>query len=135
MCPAPFTVCLLALLAWLPASSAFFPDLSNVSSDATTLQLGGANITDVPAWALARFTALQLLCVSAAFHCKALLPLVAHAPLGRNLSHNAIATLPDGVFSGLTMLDALCVRVCVCVCACVCVCVCVCACACVCVCC
>jgi hypothetical protein len=53
-----------ALLCWAP-TSAFFPDLSGLPSNITTLQLGAANITEVPAGAFARFTVLQFLCVCA----------------------------------------------------------------------
>jgi hypothetical protein len=62
-------VCLLALLVFLATSSAFFPDLSSVPSNATVLQLGGLSITEVPAGTFARFTALQALCVTVSALC------------------------------------------------------------------
>jgi hypothetical protein len=59
-------VCLLALMACLlGTSSAFFPDLSSYPSNVTALRLGGLGITEVPAGAFTRFTALIELCVHA----------------------------------------------------------------------
>jgi hypothetical protein len=52
---------LLALLALVATASAFFPDLSGLPSNTTVLPLSGGNITNVPAGAFARFTALELL--------------------------------------------------------------------------
>jgi hypothetical protein len=47
-------------LLLLPSSTAYFPDLSGAPSGTTELLLQGVGITDVPAGAFARFTALQL---------------------------------------------------------------------------
>jgi hypothetical protein len=52
---------LFALLALVATASAFFPDLSSFPSNTTVLPLSGGNITEVPAGAFARFTALQFL--------------------------------------------------------------------------
>jgi hypothetical protein len=56
---------MLVLVATLAgAAIAFFPDLSSRASDITTLDLSGQGITEVPADAFARFTALRNLYVS-----------------------------------------------------------------------
>jgi hypothetical protein len=49
------------LLCMAACTAAFFPDLSGYPSNTTMLLLANRNITDVPAGAFARFTALQTL--------------------------------------------------------------------------
>jgi hypothetical protein len=101
---------IIALLMWaVTTSTAFFPDLSGCQSNTLALLLSGLGISEVPAAAFARFSALQSLCVPLPTPCPAcqLMPLLS---VRRDLSGNAITALARGAFFGLGNLTFLFVR-------------------------